>query len=163
MANPRPCRVCSCWFSPSGKVGSRQHVCGKPECQKEWHRRACARWRQRHPDEARARKVVHQVTRKAPAERPVLDPLVAINWRGVRKAVGLKPMIVLREITKVLQRALRETSFAQAVPFQVNTSKVLPRSRRETSSQKPILNQQVAAKVLPSPPRDEMASGSALP
>jgi hypothetical protein len=103
------------------------------------------------------------VTRKAPAERPILDPLVAINWKGVRKAVGLKPMIVLREITKVLQRALRETSSAQAFPFQANRAKVLPRGRRETSSQEPVSNQKFEAKVLPSPARDEMASGSTLP
>lgn len=163
MASPRPCRVCSCWFSPSGKVGNRQHVCGKPECQKEWHRQACARWRKHYPDEARARKVVHQVTRKAPAEQPVLDPLVAINWKGVRMAVGLKSMIVMREITKVLQRALRETSSAQTVSNHRNTIKVQPRGRRETSSGKPFSNQIIGTKVQPSSPRDEMASGAALP
>ena len=157
MATSRPCRVCACWFRPSGKVGNRQHVCCKPECQREWHRRASAKWRKCHPDEVHAARLTRQVLKEAPSGRPTLDPLVAINWVGVRKAVGLPSMIVMRELAKVLRRAMRETSSAQAVLNHANTRKVLPRGPRETSSKQPLPNQQVGAKVLPSPPREEIA------
>lgn len=87
-------------------MGNRQHGCGKPQCQREWHRQACAKWRKCHPDEAQAARLTRQVVKEAPAERPTLDPMVAINWSGVRKAVGLPSMIVMRELTKVLRRAM---------------------------------------------------------
>jgi len=157
MATSRPCRVCACWFRPSGKVGNRQHVCGKPECQKEWHRRACAKWRKSHPDEARSARLTKQVLKAAPSDRPMLDPLLTINWKGVRKVVGLPSMIVMRELAKVVHRAVRETSYVQAVSNQIAATKVLPRGPRETSSKQPLLNHKVGSKVLTTPPREEMA------
>lgn len=157
MATYRPCRVCACWFRPSGKVGNRQHVCGKPECQKEWHRRASAKWRKCHRDEVQAARLTRKVLKDAPPKGPGLDPLMTINWSGVRKVVGLPSMIVMRELAKVLRRNMRETSSVQAVSNQANTSKVLSRGPRETSSAQPPSNQQFGVKVLPSPAREEIA------
>ena len=50
MFKARPCLICRTWFHPDPMVGERQHVCGNPACQKERHRRACARFHEREPD-----------------------------------------------------------------------------------------------------------------
>lgn len=126
MATFRPCRVCGGWFKPNRRVGNRQHVCGDPECQKEWHRRACAKWRKHSKEDLQAARVARRVLKEPGAERPAMDPLVLIDWKGVRKVVGLKVMVTVREILKLLHRASRETSSAQPQSFNANTAKVPP-------------------------------------
>ena len=162
MATFRPCRVCGGWFKPNRRVGNRQHVCDDPECQKEWHRRACAKWRKRSKDDRQAAKVARQVL-KEPDGRPALDPLVAIDWKGVRKVVGLNVMVTVREILKLLRRMPRETSSAQPQSFNGITAKVPARGARETSIGQPLCNHEARAKVLPTGRRDEMASDRGRP
>jgi hypothetical protein len=50
MRRRRRCRVCRKLFRPDLRVGSRQHVCGQAECQRQRRQGTQARWRQRHPD-----------------------------------------------------------------------------------------------------------------
>lgn len=161
MATFRPCRVCSRWFKPNRRIGNRQHVCGDPECQKEWHRKACARWRERTREDRRAAKVARQVVKAT--EQPALDVLAAIDWKGVRKVVGLNVMATVREILKVLRRTARETSSAQPPSSIAITARVLPRGARETSSGQPLCNHAARPKVLPPGPRDEMVPRPGLP
>ena len=46
----KPCRVCRRWFQPDPRVGDRQRVCGKPECQTARRQKTQADWRKRNPD-----------------------------------------------------------------------------------------------------------------
>jgi len=158
MVTFRPCRVCGKWIHPTRQVGNRQHVCSNPECQKEWHRLACAKWRKRNKECIQATKVARQVVKETTAERAPIDVLAAIDWKGVRKAVGLNVMVTMREILKLVRRAARETSSAQRPSPTVITARVLPRGARETSSEQPLCNHRARAKVLPPDPREEMAS-----
>ena len=98
MATFRPCLVCARWFRPNPRVGNRQHACSDPACQKEWHRRACAKRRKARRDENRATKVARLVVKHPVAEQAGLDPMAAIDWKGVRKVVGLEVMVTVREI-----------------------------------------------------------------
>jgi hypothetical protein len=163
MATFRPCRVCSRWFRPNSRVGNRQHVCGEPACQKEWHRRSCAKGRKLRLDDTRATKVARLVVKRPVAEQAAIDPLAAIDWKGVRKVVGLEVMVTVREILKVLRRGARETSTAQPLSFNAITPRLLARGQRETSSEQPICNHTIPTKVLPPGPRDEMASRPGVP
>lgn len=163
MATFRPCRVCSRWFRPHSRVGNRQHVCGDPACQKEWHRRSCAKGRKVRRDDTRARKVARLVVKLPAAEQAAIDPLAAIDWKGVRKVVGLEVMVTVREILKVLRRGARETSSAQPLSFNAITPRLLVCGPRETSTGQPLCNHVTTAKVLPPGPRDEMASRPGVP
>ena len=40
----RPCAICRRWFNPDPRQIGRQKTCGKPECQRELHRRQCIKW-----------------------------------------------------------------------------------------------------------------------
>jgi hypothetical protein len=163
MATFRPCRVCGRWFCPNSRVGNRQHVCGDPACQKEWHRRACAKGRKLRRDATRAAKVARLVVKQPVAEQAAIDPLTAIDWKGVRKVVGLEVMVTVREILKVLRRGARETSSAQPLSSSAITPRLLVRGPRETSTGQPLCNHATTSKVLPSGARDEMASHPAVP
>jgi len=163
MVTFRPCRVCGTWIRPARQVGNRQHVCGNPECQRAWHRLACAKWRKRNKEGIRATKVARQVVKKPAAERTAVDPLATIDWKGVRKVVGLNVMVTMREILKLVRRAVRETSSEQRRTPTAITARVLPRGARETSSEQPLCNHGARAKVLPSGLREEMASRPGVP
>lgn len=163
MATFRPCRVCSRWFRPNSRVGNRQHVCGDPACQKEWHRRSCAKGRKLRRDDTRATKVARLVVKQPVAGQAAIDPLAAIDWKGVRKVVGLEVMVTVREILKVLRRGARETSSAQPISSNAITPRLLVRRPRETSTGQPLCNHATTSKVLPPGPRDEMASHPGVP
>ena len=70
MARKRPCGVCSTWFYPNPRQGEQQHTCGRPDCRKEWHRRACAKWHGQNPYyDAHTRLVRRLVKDEAPEQR----------------------------------------------------------------------------------------------
>lgn len=46
----RPCCICHRWFLPNPKVKKRQVTCGDLQCQKEWHKRQCAKWNRKNAD-----------------------------------------------------------------------------------------------------------------
>ncbi len=45
----RPCRICRRWFLPNPRLKERQMTCGRPKCQREWHKKKCAEWNQKTP------------------------------------------------------------------------------------------------------------------
>lgn len=46
----RPCKICRRWFLPNVRLKDRQKTCADPTCQKEWHRRQCAKWNKRNTE-----------------------------------------------------------------------------------------------------------------
>ena len=95
------------------RVGTRQTVCSSERCQKERHRRNCAEWHRSNPDYDREARLRARVTR--PAEEPVPDPLVRIDWSEARDLVGLEVAVIVEETAKVLVAAARDERRAQAI------------------------------------------------
>lgn len=91
----KPCRICRKWFEPHPRAGSRQTVCSAPTCQRSRNRRACARWREAHPDYDRDRRLRERIENEdAPAEA---RPTTKVLWPAVQHAVGLEVGVVLEE------------------------------------------------------------------
>ena len=77
MLKKRPCCVCGRWFWPDPRVGVRQRACAEKACQRERHRRDCARYRRVNREEERVFRLKARI-------RGVLDEGAA----GAGKAVG---------------------------------------------------------------------------
>lgn len=104
VAGKRPCSECKRWFTKDPRVGSRQRVCGRPECLVARNKRACADWRRDNPDRVIASRLRRKLT-KAPPDPPevvVLDPMRHFSSVVVRHVMGLKASVVLDEVAKVL-------------------------------------------------------------
>lgn len=113
MVAPRPCRVCRKWFHPDRKVGNRQHVCGAPACQREWHRRNCAKWHKACPGLEKEARFEERLVESDPAKQDRLaDPLEAIDWPFAKGAIDLKIVALVRETGKVILRRARDLSSA---------------------------------------------------
>lgn len=70
MIRKRPCCICHCWFLPDARVKKRQVTCGDKKCQKENHRRQCAKWNKKNADYFKSnylQKKLDKVTEDKPA------------------------------------------------------------------------------------------------
>jgi len=104
MSKKKPCSICGRWFLPNSRVGKRQRVCSNPECQRERHRRDCARWHKNNRDydrEGRLRgKLIIEESRGKKAVE--VDPLGQVNETVARDLVGLQVYVFIDELVKVL-------------------------------------------------------------
>ena len=69
----RPCCICRRWFLPDAKVKDRQVTCGDKECQREHHRRQCAKWNKKNTDYFRSnylQKKLDKVTKNESVAEP---------------------------------------------------------------------------------------------
>ncbi|WP_243346735.1 hypothetical protein [Mesoterricola sediminis] len=93
-------------------VGERQRVCGAPSCQKERHRRACARFHDRDPDYDRHTRFTAKLVQVGAGGKGTV-PAEAIDWRYARKVVGLEISALVEESGKVLLRQARDAVLVQ--------------------------------------------------
>ena len=139
VVRKRPCRICKCWFHPSPRAGDRQHVCGKPECQRERHRRACQAWHGRERLEVAEERLVSRLkacvtvgagetqsgsTLQVPA-------VVQVDRGALRDAVPPEIAGVILFLLEVLLARWRDAVPAQVHGDKGESPKVLPRSRRD--------------------------------
>lgn len=118
MAKARPCRICHVWFPPAARAGDRQHVCGKPECQQEWHRRNCALWHGKHPGYDQEMRLRKRLTKDTSVEERKADPLRAIDWDKAKAVAGLEVAVLIEETAKVVVQGARDP-----VRLQIHESK----------------------------------------
>jgi hypothetical protein len=91
VALKRPCCICHRWFRPDNRVGSRQHACGKPECQSLRRRRKQASWRARNPDYFCGRRIQTRGANDKPPEPLRLPtPLNRLPWDIAQSEFGVQ-------------------------------------------------------------------------
>lgn len=129
MRRKRPCRICRCWFIPHPRAGDRQHVCGRADCQRERHRRACRRWRQREGPAERGHRL-RQRLRVGGEEQPGAAAL-QVSWDAVRDAVGLEVAVILEEISRLLEDAVRDAVRRQVSARATESRRVAAGERRD--------------------------------
>jgi len=129
MGRERPCRICRHWFRPHPRAGDRQQVCSRADCQRERHRRACQRWRQREAPAERAHRLRQRLRGEGGGGQEAAGPRV--SWDAVRDAVGLEVAVIIEEIARLLEDVVRDAVHRQvAVPAR-ESRQVLPTGRRD--------------------------------
>ena len=110
----RPCRICGKWFEPDPRVGDRQRTCGRPECQRKWHRKTDAAWRRRNPDydrEGRFRERLLGVSEEQEAGSGTARAARegGLLWSVAQEEIGLEAAIVIEEsCIQVIDRVQEE-------------------------------------------------------
>jgi hypothetical protein len=104
-------------------------VCGRADCQRERHRRSCARWRSQNPDYDREERLRQKLQRAEPKEgvrgQLVADPVrVRIDLSAARDAVGLEVYVFVEETAKVLTDWARDAVVAQGLGMTTESAKV---------------------------------------
>jgi len=132
MAKTRPCRICHGWFLPATRAGGRQHVCGKPECQQEWHRRNCARWHKKHPGYDQETRLRKRLSKDTSVEERKADPLRGIDWDKAKAVAGLIVAVLVEETAKVVVQGARDPVCLQTYESKGVVDKVRPRTARDS-------------------------------
>lgn len=128
----RPCRVCRRWFRPDPRQKDRQYVCDRKECQRERHRRNCEDWHRRNPDYDRETRLRSRLKRGKERVGAVAEPSQGINWGDARDAIGLEPLVVIDEVTKVTLDLVRDALFSQLLVKQGKTHRLIPEGLRDS-------------------------------
>lgn len=125
----RPCGICRHWFVPHPRAGVRQHVCSRADCQRERHRRACQRWRQREG----AAEQAHRLRQRLRLEGEDRQGAAAarVSWDAVRDAVGLEVAVILEEISRLLEDAVRDAVHRQITGVAMESRPVPARGQRD--------------------------------
>jgi len=130
MERKRPCRICRRWFRPHSRAGDRQHVCSRADCQRERHRRACQRWRQREAPAERAHRL-RQRLHEAADGQDAAGPGPRLPWDVVRDAVGPEVTVILEEISRLLADVVRDAVQRQVGAPAGESRQVPPAGRRD--------------------------------
>lgn len=118
-AAKRPCRICRRWFRPDRRVGSRQHACGRPECQISRRKKTQASWRVRNPDYFIAWRIQarHAVaTQSKPATR-LPPPLSHLPWDIARDAFGSKGACFVGMMGSLMLKSAKDQFRVQTVDY----------------------------------------------
>ena len=107
------CLICNKPFRRSKGASRSQRVCPAIGCKREAHRRACSRWREKHPDRERERRLAKRLVRRVTLEEWLKDPVGAVDWAQARDDVGLPTAVLVQEISKIILVWARETVSAK--------------------------------------------------
>jgi len=132
-AGKRPCSICRRWFRPDPRVGDRQHVCGKPECQTGRRRKTQARWRRRNPGYAIAWRMDR---RAAGTEEPeplrMAAPLNQLPWDVAKDQFGVQGADFIAVMGALMLRSAKDQIRAY-LPDPTRLPSALPLSSQKTS------------------------------
>ena len=134
----RPCRICRRWFLPNPRLKERQMTCGRPECQRQWHKKKCAQWNQKNTDYFKTnylQKKIDTATQcrgdpgkiqpekhlKVPASRMKTDMPLAY----VTEVIGVQLVIIHEYLAQLLDRRWQKAIHAQH-PFKAEPACRLP-------------------------------------
>ena len=105
----RPCSICRRWFRPHPRVGVRQRVCGKPECQATRRKKTQAQWRAKNPDYAAGYRIQQRsVQEREPEPLRVPAPLNRLPWDVAKDELGGKATDFLGVLSALLVRSAKD-------------------------------------------------------
>jgi len=136
MLKKKPCCICRTWFWPNPKTEFRQVTCGRPECQREHHRRNCVRYRLRNRDEER----VFRLQMRARKEMEESSP-VRVEREEVAGGTILEGQIrrvvrdeIRSEVPEIIGRIYRVLPFVPRDEKRTEVAGIIDRFRTEIPS-----------------------------
>src|SRR5450432_4701774 len=122
----KPCRICRRWFQPDARVGERQRVCGKPECQTARRQKTQADWRKRNPDYPIAWRLDQRAAQTPPPEPLRLPaPLNQLPWEFAKDQFGVQGADFIGVMGALILRSAKD-QFSPYLPDPARLSGALP-------------------------------------
>jgi len=111
----RPCCICRRWFLPNTKVKKRQVTCGEKACQRQWHKKQCAKWNKKNAAYFRSN-YLQKKLEKTKEEKPIVKsgespgfnkgrspPTSCINLpiQSIHKVIETELLVVIDYVIKI--------------------------------------------------------------
>jgi hypothetical protein len=102
---------------PNRRAGKRQRTCGRPECQRERHRRNCEGWHRRNPEYDRECRLRGRLFREEAAEESgeLRGPMSGLDESMARDTVGMEVYVFVDEVAKHLESWARDSVGLQPI------------------------------------------------
>ena len=125
----RPCGKCRRWFEPDARVGDRQRVCSREECQRA--RQQCNEldWQRRHPGYFIAWRAKERASRSPPDDPDpprVPAPLTRLPWVVAQEEFGSTGADFLGSFGRLLVIHAKKEMRTEVTGFKGETGKVPP-------------------------------------
>lgn len=139
-ARKRPCCICRRWFRPDNRVGTRQHACGKPDCQAARRKKTQANWRGRNPEYARTRRLDQRaVEPTVPEPLRLPAPLNQLPWDLAKDQFGPKGTDFIGLTAALLLRAAKDQFMTYLIDLTGLPSRLPPSAAKDQSPPARIL------------------------
>lgn len=110
----KPCQICRQWFRPDVRVGERQVVCKRPECQAARRKRTQAAWRARNPGYFTAWRIqLRSESKNRPEPLRLPAPLSDLPWDLAQESFGVQGADFIGVMSGVLFRAAKDQLMGQ--------------------------------------------------
>lgn len=120
----RPCCICRKWFLPDVRQKDRQRACSNPECQREHHRKQCAKWNEKNKESSKSNYLNNKLEKisKPPPETDLPPPVVHMGSvpkcrirpilpRDIaQREIGITNLVILDYFTEQLLARMRDNS-----------------------------------------------------
>ncbi len=132
----KPCCICRRWFLPDAKVKERQVTCGDKECQKEQHRKQCAKWNRKNTDYFRSNYLQKKLDKSTKdlataesgdlpgnhKEHPVPPSLFNLSLQHTAEIIDTRLLIIIdyvirTELFRFQKRWIQKTVYNKGSPF----------------------------------------------
>jgi hypothetical protein len=123
----RRCAICHHGFTEDPRIGKRQKVCGRPECQKARRQQTQASWRHRHPGyfiERRAKKRAELNVSEAVDPPRVPPPLSQLPWEMAQEEFGTMGADFLASFGRIVVGHAKDQMLAQVAEISTERPKV---------------------------------------
>ncbi len=101
----RPCRICGKWFFPDPRVKDRQKTCGDPACQREWHRRQCAKWNRANRHLQQEKQLAARLE-AGPDDSPRLQPRLPVT--PIQEVFNRQQAVIIQFVAQLLFRIIKD-------------------------------------------------------
>lgn len=113
MRKRRRCPYCRCLFAPNPRVKERQWACTKTACQTERRRETQRRYRDKHPEDASARRVRAAIAAAKAGEAVMAPraPPVAIRrfpWDELRDEISPQGLVITMLFVRLVLGAAQD-------------------------------------------------------
>lgn len=129
LTRKRPCRICRRWFMPNPRLKDRQKTCGRPQCQREWHRKMCEKWNRENADYFRSNylqkkleaatgedqySTIPQPERRV-SELPKSRFKSGLPQRYVQEVMGIQHLVIIEYFSQLLYQRFQEVIARQVL------------------------------------------------
>jgi hypothetical protein len=154
----RRCAICHRGFTEDPRIGNRQKVCGRPECQTARRQQTQAGWRRRHPGyfiQWRAKKRAELNASEAVDPPRVPPPLSQLPWEMAQEEFGVMGADFIASLGRIVVGHAKDQILAKVAEISAERPEVGRASAKDQRLAQPTGSAGQSPKVGLGVPKDQ--------
>lgn len=141
MRQRKRCPYCRCLFVPDGRVAKRQRACCKTSCQAERRRETQRRYRQKHPEDAAARRLRAAIAAAkagavVPLPRAPPAELGRFPWEELRDEISPQALVITGLFVRLALAAAQDEIRAEVLEIKRQSDGLVARVPKDETAER---------------------------